>query len=168
MNIVENKNHEQHVTLNVTNPSRKSIDKAKQTIVNYLRDVKAPKGKRSMGHLMDTFCNEGGRFPRLTLSYAVLELIFENRLIHSRDQGVTGGEHDLMGLLRCNDKDWIIYNQYPNPKKNGPQLSWADPDRPSSYCKDSPYPCVDKQILCESVEGKYTKGTRRVIVDFDT
>ena len=146
---------------NTNNPSARSVQRAKSALVDYLRDVKGPKGKRSLGHLFYHFCNEDinlnhKKFDRLTLVKAVEECIRKNELIYQRKQGVVGSHNNKnMDIwYRCNEMDWLVYNPYPKAAKieELEKLDFSE----ISHGKGKPYPCIDNQCLYQGMEPKWS------------
>ena len=169
---VESDNHLQNISSNI---SGKSMEKTKNLILKYLRDVKRPLLKRSMGHLIMTFRN----LPEVNVALAIADLIRENKLIHERNSGVVGGKNSMVymseDLRHCSKKDWIIYNYNINKRLDSEKdrasiAAWDDKTRLRKYCHDHPYPCIDKQILSSrsDTNGKWTKGQTRIIGDSDS
>src|SRR6266513_2672053 len=52
-------NHNFSVDKNDYHCSEKTLNSAKDALIDYIRDVKGPKGKRSIAHLYQYFCKEG-------------------------------------------------------------------------------------------------------------
>jgi len=129
-----NDNHEQDVESNSKSYSRRSLDRGRKALIDYLRDCKAPNHKRSLAHLWDHFCSEpeehNGRFragvgsnhakfPRMLIGRAIEELIDENQLYCVRGSDVVGSvQHNASSsLASCNASGgWIVYNPYPHQK----------------------------------------------------
>ena len=139
--------------------SAKGMERARQAIVEYLRDTKGPRGKRSVAHLLDKFRK---RFPSCVIGEALIELVQDNQVYHQRSRNLVGSngkpwKTQPKGLTKCNALDWIVYNPYPKASHR-PKKAWADPERHKTYCSDHPYPCYDPQIWSECTLGKWSRG----------
>ncbi len=84
-------------------------DKMQSRIIDYIRDVKGPKGKRSINHLSEHFKN----YDRNLFNDAINELIEKKLLIHVNTAGMVGPESNFIIGLGNYHKDWLIYNPYP-------------------------------------------------------
>jgi len=106
-----------------------TVDRAKDSLVDWLRDVKGPKGKRSMATIL---AHWEDRFASQIINMAVVQLIEENRVTCQRDHQVVGKsfqnpETTNNILSRCSKKDWIEYNRFPR-KTLSPESSAQPPD----------------------------------------
>jgi hypothetical protein len=202
-----NTNHEQDVEQDSDSYSERSLARGRKAVINYLRDCKAPPQKRSLSHLWEHFSSESheddgrynapteakyARFPRMLIGRVIQELIDENQLYCLRDGGAVGSDHGdkRMGLLRCNDKDWIVFNPYPHQKRKQDKalavheathvqreaerqagIEAAEQKRnesgPTLCTGDKPYPCLDAQIHYQGPKGKWTKDGARPLTEFD-
>ncbi len=100
--------------------SGSSLNKMKERIIDYIRDVKNPLHKRSVGHLLQEF----SKFDELLVTKAITTLIEENILISKRNGGMVGAHSDVKQYENSytnknyfDSKDWVIYNPYPKPNK---------------------------------------------------
>lgn len=100
-----------------------TVERAKHVVLDWLRDVKGPRGKRSMAIILSHW---GHRFSAAVINLAIVQLIDENKVVCVRDQQAVGpvlsksvAKDSLVPLSRCNNKDWIEYNRYPRKMSIG-------------------------------------------------
>ena len=157
-----NNNHEQSVGLKLDDyASQKSIDKMADRVLKYLRDVRAPDGKRTFGHLLSRFSDEGRKIENMIVVDAIDQLI-EKGVLSCQRGGVVGTNKGWA----CRDREWIIYSKGISKRKiqHLPKKTPV-PNPPHNFsvrCRESkPYMCVDVQCIQSAPDGKWTKGERR-------
>lgn len=99
-------------------PSEKTVEKAKNVIIDWIRDVKSPIGKRSLSRIIEEFIS---RFTnQCTIICAINELYKEGKVKIVQDCGVVGN-FETSGYMNWTDftrasSIWVEYVKY--PKKN--------------------------------------------------